>query len=264
MKFFAVLLFCVASIWAKQIPAMMKKSTGVRIIGGNTANAGQFPFMAAINVQTGTSTFFCGGALISNEWILTSAHCVYNAITLTIRLGSIKLTGSDPNRVTLATSHVVPHPDFDPTTSKNDIGLIKLRLPVELTDYIQPIALPSGKLANSANPTALGWGQTTDEDSELAPELQYVGLAVISNEECKLTFGSQITEEMVCVDGNYNQGTCLGDTGSPLVVRLIGGTYLQHHGVASFYSGNGCESTDPSGFTRTYAYLDWIKNVTQI
>jgi hypothetical protein len=72
------------------------------------------------------------------------------------------LQGTDPNRVTVASSHVVPHPDFDPDTSVNAIGLVKLRMPVELSDYIQPIRLASTNLPNSAAPTAIGWGQTSD------------------------------------------------------------------------------------------------------
>lgn len=47
-----------------------------RIIGGNKARAGQFPYAAAIQVKTVDSTFFCGGSLLSPLWILTSGHCV--------------------------------------------------------------------------------------------------------------------------------------------------------------------------------------------
>lgn len=51
-----------------------------------------------------------------------------------------------------------------------------------------------------------------------------------------------------------------GDTGSPLLLRM---NYLfMHVGIASFHSGNGCESSDPSGYTRTYSYVDWIRSVT--
>lgn len=32
--------------------------------------------------------------------------------------------------------------------------------------------------------------------------------------------------------------------------------------IASFISANGCESTDPSGYTKIFEYLDWIENVT--
>ncbi|KAJ3632564.1 hypothetical protein MTP99_009564 [Tenebrio molitor] len=63
---------------------------------------------------------------------------------------------------------------------------------------------------------------------------------------------------MVYVEGNYNEGACYGDIGGPLI-----DTYARYHtvhvGVSSFVSGNGCESTDPSGYTRTYPYVDWIQ-----
>jgi secreted trypsin-like serine protease len=209
MKFLVVLISCVAAISAKQIPAHAKSNKGLRIIGGQEARAGQFPFAAAITVQTETSQFFCGGALINNDWILTSAHCVTGAVTVTIRLGSNNLQGSDPNRITVASSHVVPHPEFDPDTSVNDIGLVKLRMPVEFTDYIQPINLASTPLPNSAAPTAIGWGQTSDDDPELSNGLNYVGLAVLSNEECRMVYGNQLTDDMVCVEGNFNEGACL-------------------------------------------------------
>ncbi|WP_369021475.1 trypsin-like serine protease [Klebsiella pneumoniae] len=45
-------------------------------MGGQEAKDKQFPFMAAINVETDNSTYFCGGALITTEWILTSGQCL--------------------------------------------------------------------------------------------------------------------------------------------------------------------------------------------
>jgi secreted trypsin-like serine protease len=107
--------------------------SGSRIIGGSAAYAGQYPYAAAINVQTGTSKFFCAGSLISNLWILTAGQCVDGAILFTIQLGSNKLSGDDAYRVTVATSNYVLHPDYNPLTLENDIGLIELRMPVEFT-----------------------------------------------------------------------------------------------------------------------------------
>lgn len=52
-----------------------------------------------------------------------------------------------------------------------------------------------------------------------------------------------------------------GDTGSPLI-DIYTKYHEVHVGISSFVSGNGCESTDPSGYTRTLPYVEWIKNVT--
>lgn len=48
-----------------------------RIIGGSHANAGQFPFMAAIYKITASGNYFCSGTLVSNRHVVTSAQCVY-------------------------------------------------------------------------------------------------------------------------------------------------------------------------------------------
>ncbi|RZC37898.1 Trypsin domain containing protein, partial [Asbolus verrucosus] len=88
-------------------------------------------------------------------------------------------------------------------------------------------------------------------NSSLSNQLNYVIVSSLSNDECKITYGNQITNTMVCIEGNYNEGACHGDTGSPLIDSYSKYAAI-HVGVASFVSANGCESTDPSGYTRTY------------
>ncbi|KAJ3656376.1 hypothetical protein Zmor_015459 [Zophobas morio] len=215
-----------------------------RIIGGQVARAGQFPFSAAIYKSTLDGNYFCGGALLTTQWIITAGQCVDGVILFTIYLGTNNIETPGSTSVRLATDEL--HPEFNPLTLENDIGLIKLRMPVERTDYILPISnLPSSNLPASAGALeAIGWGQTSD-NSELADELNWIPVTTVSNEE----FGS------------FNEGACTGDTGSRLV-QWIRGVYSTHVGISSFVSANGCESTDPSGYTRTYPYLSWIRNVT--
>jgi secreted trypsin-like serine protease len=245
-----------------QTVSRSRRNAASRIVGGSEAYTGQFRFAAAINVQTSNSKFFCGGALLTNEWILTAGHCVDGATLFTIQLGSNSLTGDDPNRVTVATSDYILHPDFNPSTLENDVGLIKLRLPVELTNYIDTIHyLPTVPVQVSTNLMAIGWGQQTDDDAELSDHLNWVQVTSISNNECQVTYGSQVKDYMVCVSGNYNEGTCIGDSGGPLI-QVVSRGQMVHTGISSFISGNGCQSTDPSGYTRIYPYLDWIKNIT--
>jgi secreted trypsin-like serine protease len=236
-------------------------SSQTRVIGGEDARAGQFPFAAAIQVQTSTSRFFCGGTLTANQWVATSGHCVYNGVVFTIQLGSIELVSDDPNRVTVSSSTYILHPDFNPETIENDIGLIKLRMSVEYHIYLHPIHPREGTLSDNASVYVLGWGQTSDSNAELSNSLQYSVLSVITNAECRITYGNQITDKMVCAIGNYNEGTCTGDNGGGMVVQN-GRTYALV-GIASFVSSDGCESIHPSGFTRTAPYYEWMTNITK-
>jgi secreted trypsin-like serine protease len=264
MKLLVILLcFHLSCTWSLEVKLDGRK-IGSRIIGGQAARAGQFPHAAAITVQTSDSRIFCGGTLINQEWILTAGQCVDGATLFTIQLGSNSLVENDPNKVQVASSEYEIHPDYDPLTLENDIGLIKLRMPVEYSQYLNSVnfvgthyVVPTTRLM------AIGWGQTNDEDSELSNDLMWTDVVALSNDECRLVYGNQITNSTICVEGNYNEGSCYGDTGSGLL-QDIGKGYMMHVGIASFLSANGCESTDPSGYVRTFSYRDWIKNITGV
>jgi hypothetical protein len=61
-------------------------------------------------------------------FLLGTLH--FRAISFTIHLGSNHLEQNDPNKIIVATSDYELHPDFNPDTLENDVGLIKLRQPV--------------------------------------------------------------------------------------------------------------------------------------
>jgi len=48
------------------------KEQNNRITGGSSAARGQFPWQVAL-INDGS--WFCGGSLISSQWVLTAAHC---------------------------------------------------------------------------------------------------------------------------------------------------------------------------------------------
>lgn len=47
-------------------------NSDLRITNGYIAKRGQFPWQVALIVSESS---FCGGSLISSQWILTAAHC---------------------------------------------------------------------------------------------------------------------------------------------------------------------------------------------
>ena len=94
-----------------------------------------------------------------------------------------------------------------------------------MIDYIQPIErLPVSEVPDYVSASVFGWGQISDgrfystylkytmfkfsEDAGLSNALQWVRVVTVTNAECSLTYGSQITVTMVCVEGNYNEGSC--------------------------------------------------------
>jgi hypothetical protein len=101
---------------------------------------------------------------VGKRWILTAGTCVYNAVAFTIYLGSVSLDGDDPNRMILATNDYEIHPEFNPETLENDVGLVKLRMEITYyTTYVSQVRfMPTSVLPSSAFVVALGWGQVSD------------------------------------------------------------------------------------------------------
>jgi len=60
---------------------------------------------------------------------------------LQLRLGGLLFADPDPDAVYVNISHVIPHPAYH--VLKDDIGLIRVAEPIEYTDTILPICLPS-------------------------------------------------------------------------------------------------------------------------
>lgn len=53
-----------------------------RVVGGEKAQRGKYPWMAAI-LRDRTDQF-CGGALISDRHILTASHCVDKYVSISL------------------------------------------------------------------------------------------------------------------------------------------------------------------------------------
>ncbi|KAF4517251.1 hypothetical protein B566_EDAN011635 [Ephemera danica] len=97
---------------------------------------------------------------------------------------------------------------------------------------------------------------------QISKELRYVNVTVITNRECKNSFGPIITSSKLCTDSlnaNGNEGTCNGDSGGPLIITEPSDGEPTLIGVVSF-GAESCEAGVPSAYTRVTSHLDWIAN----
>lgn len=191
----------------------------------------------------------CGAALISPTWVLTAANCIRGKDKVNIGLGS-----NDPNNMPFMESSalLIPHPDYNPDSFANNIGLVKLPKPANL----RAVAMISNNMEEltGLDVQASGFGSTDPKDSNL---LRKVQLRTITNKECLSYYDKKYVQDFTLCTAWANDpldGTCSADSGGPLTTDLKGRSIL----IAIIGHGE-CNTNSPSLSTRISPYRDWIQ-----
>ena len=251
-----------------QAEADPKPGRQIDIVGGQPATQGEWPWQVLVQPDG----YLCGGSLISTEWVVTAAHCVFDqsdnlipAGQITVVLGEHRLNIGDGSEQQRNITQVIPHPNYRSGQGwDNDIALLRLSAPAQPNQFVQPIPLTLSPthdtLVEAGDPsTVTGWG-TTSEGGNISTTLLEVELPLVSNRTCSSAYGN-ITDNMICAGlPQGGKDACQGDSGGPLVIPNGNGGWLLA-GVVSF--GRGCARPNyPGVYTRVSRYIDWINQNT--
>lgn len=230
-----------------------------RIVGGSEALANSWPWQ--VSLQQSSKFHFCGGSLISSQWVVTASHCIEGQKTV----ARVVLGEHDRNKEegleTVRSATVFQHPGYRKGAPyPNDVALLKLSEPVEFSTEIFPACLPVDvKDFDTTRDECWisGWGDTknTSHDPTKLRELQ---VSLTSRDSCKEMWGpAYILDTHICV-GHGDIGACQGDSGGPLSCRRSGEAMYQLAGATS-WGVKGCkEAGKPNIYTRVVMFRDWI------
>uniref|UniRef100_A0A3Q2WKE4 Trypsin-3-like n=2 Tax=Haplochromis burtoni TaxID=8153 RepID=A0A3Q2WKE4_HAPBU len=227
---------------------------GSDIINGEKAPENSMQYMAS--VQNNMGQHVCGGFLITQDFVVSAAHCNDSTPTHVV-LGNHNLKNGNHQKIKIKKKNI--HENYQNVGQGNDIMLLELLYKVQLNERVQTIQLPPAEIHLEENQVCqvAGWGKT-ETDVKSVDELRVVDVSVINPRVCEELWHG-LPANVICAGGyETDKGFCQGDSGGPL---LCDGLAV---GVVSFnYEKNCSYPNKPNIYTDISKYHQWIDGIVK-
>jgi secreted trypsin-like serine protease len=247
-------LFTLAA--ASLLVALVPVSAGA-ITGGQKDTQNLYPFVGLLAFYDAEGEYMhrCSGTLISPTVVLTAAHCTEGTATAYAYF-SVEVPDDFRENPTGILGTTYTHPDYNPNTLENDVGVVVLDKTVRLREY--PVLAPEGFLSDLKASGEIqddtfvnvGYGllnaskppNLVDNESRWYSTSPYQGL----------TQGNLHLLQNIQATGQG--GTCFGDSGGP---HFWEDTLI----IVSVTSWGDaiCQSNDMTQRVDIASVLDWLE-----
>ncbi|KAM4709182.1 serine protease ami-like isoform 2-T2 [Discoglossus pictus] len=225
-----------------------------RILGGRESVSHFRPYLVSVQLN---GTHRCGGLLISDQWVLTAAHCMPDSNdSLHVVLGAHSLTNPEPSKLEYKVRSQIAYPLYNSTTKNHDLLLLELPVKAPLSSEVKPLPYQTELIDPPGGTVCLvaGWGhiKLTGKKPDVLHEVE---VPIISRATCNRRdhYDNEVTENKLCAGGN-RKDSCEGDSGGPLVCNGVA------EGIVSGGHRKCGNPKRPGIYTRIAVYKDWIQD----
>ncbi len=201
------------------------------LIGGTPIDISEAPWQVSLETD---GNHFCGGSILSNQWILTAEHCVYNLQPneITVHAGSTNQTNNSIGQRIIVDQIILhPAPGHGATPGsdyRNDLALLHLRTPLCFNESIKPITYATIEntdltdIQPGVEAFLTGWGK--DLDNKMHDNLESIVIPIISDVEANNLFPNYdppilVDETTIAFYGSGTNSASPGDSGGPAVIN---------------------------------------------